>query len=128
MTRQSGAYMSARDLARDAETEAVVTALASHADAASSGGAPTGQDAEARAWREHPVNLRLTIFGRYYVTIVAGKERRGVDRRIAERQNHPLNTRGNTLVALAFSTTVGLALYVLLMTLGMWWLNLFLVP
>jgi hypothetical protein len=119
--------MSARDLAKDAETEAVVTAWANHADAASSEGALTGQDAEA-PWGEHPVNLRLTVFGRYYVTIVAGKERRSVDRRIVERQNHPLNTRGNTLVALAFSTTVGLALYVLLMTLGLWSLNLFLVP
>jgi hypothetical protein len=120
--------MSARDLAKDAATEAVVTALVSHADAASSEGAPTGQDAEARAWGEHPVNLRITVFGRYYVTIVAGKERRRVDRRIAERQSHPLNTRGNTLLALAFSTTVGLALYGLLMTLGLWWLNRFLAP
>jgi hypothetical protein len=102
--------------------------LASHADAASREDAPTGQDAEARAWDEHPVNLRITVFGRYYVTIVAGKERRSVDRRIAERQNHRLNTLGNTLTALAFSTTVGLALYGLLMTLGLWWLNWFLAP
>ncbi|HEX2459827.1 MAG TPA: hypothetical protein VHJ58_06725 [Vicinamibacterales bacterium] len=120
--------MSARDLAQDAATEAVVTALASHVDAASSEVAPTGQDAEARAWGEHPPNLRITVFGRYYVTIVSGKERRSVDRRIAERQNHRLNTRGNTLVALAFSTAVGLALYGLLMTLGLWWLNRFLAP
>jgi hypothetical protein len=120
--------MSARDLAQDAATGAVVTALASHADAASSEEAPTGQDAEAHVWGEHPVNLRITVFGRYYVTIVAGKERRSVDRRNAERQNHRLNTLGNTLTALAFSTTVGLALYGLLMTLGLWWLNWFLAP
>jgi hypothetical protein len=118
--------MRARDLAQDAATEAAVTALASHAGAASREEAPTGQDAAARAWDEHPVNLRITVFGRYYVTIVAGKERRSVDRRIAERHNRRLNTLGNTLTALAFSTTVGLALYGLLMTLGLWLLNWFL--
>ena len=120
--------MSARNLAQDAATEAVVTALASHADAASSEGPPTGQDADARAWGEHPVNLRITVFGRYYVTIVAGKERRSFDRRIAERQNHRLNTLGNTLIALVFSAIVGLALYGLQMTLGLWWITRFLTP
>jgi hypothetical protein len=120
--------MSARDLRQVAAPEAAATSLASHADAVSSEGAPTGQDVEARAWGEHPVNFRITVFGRYYVTIVAGKERRSLDRRIAERQNHRLNTLGNTLVALAFSITVGLALYGLQMTLGLRWLNWGLAP
>ncbi len=120
--------MSARDLTQDAAIEAVATGLASHANAVSSGGAPAGQDAEARAWGEHSINLRITVFGRYYVTIVAGKERRSLDRQIAERQKHPLNTLGNTLAALAFSTTVGLALYGLQITLGLWCLKWFLAP
>lgn len=114
--------MSAQDVTQDAATEAVATGLASHADAVSIEEAPTGQDAAARAWGEHPVNLRITVFGRYYVTIVAGRERRSPDRRIAERQKHPLDKLGNTLATLAFSTTLGLALYALLMTLVLRWI------
>jgi hypothetical protein len=117
--------MSARDLTQNAATEAIATGCASHADASSSEGAPTGQGAEARAWGEHGVNLRITVFGRYYITIVAGKERRSLDRRVAERQKHPLNTPRNMLAALAFSAALGLALYGLQMTLGLWWLNRF---
>jgi hypothetical protein len=113
--------MSTQGVTQDAATEAVSTRLASHADAVSNEGTPTAQDAEARAWGEHPVNLRITVFGRYYVAIVAGKERRSSDRRIAERQKHPLDTLGNTLATLAFSTTVGLAFYALLMTLVLRW-------
>jgi hypothetical protein len=120
--------MSARDLTRDAATEVVATGLASHANAVSSEGAPTGQDAEARAWGEHSINLRITVFGRYYVTIVAGKQRRSLDRQAGERQKHPLNTLGNTLATLAFSTLVGLALYGLQITLGLWCLKWFLAP
>jgi hypothetical protein len=117
--------MSVRGPAQDAVIEAVATGLAGHADPVSSEGT-TEQGAEARAWDEHPVNLRIAVFG-CYVTIVAGKERRSRDRRLTERQNHRLNTRGNTLVALAFSIVLGLALYGLLMTLGLWWLNWYLV-
>ena len=120
--------MSARDVTQDAATEAVATGLAGQADAVSNEGAPTGQDVAARAWGEHSINIRISIFGRFYVTIVAGRERRSPDRRIDERQKHPLDTLGNTLATLAFSTTLGLALYALLMTLGVQLVNWILAP
>ena len=53
------------------------------------------------SWNRHPVNLRLSIplpFGRYYVTLVAGKERRGAERLASERRKHPLLTFGNLAV------------------------------
>lgn len=62
------------------------------------------------SWRRHPVNIRLTfpfIGGRYFVTIVAGPERRSVDRVKRERVMHPLRTAGNMLFILG----IGGALY-----------------
>lgn len=69
--------------------------------------APTIADRQAagdRSWSsDHAVNLRLSIplgFGRYYLTVVAGKERRGRERRVHERRKHPLRTVGNVLFLL----------------------------
>ena len=76
-------------------------------------------DAAARAipggetWARHPVNLRLSIpllFGRYYLTVVAGKERRHPERRENERRKHPLLTFGNLAAMLGLGTVCGLAL------------------
>ncbi len=67
------------------------------------GGEPWGND--------HPVNIRLSIpllFGRYYVTIVAGKERRSRERRASERKKHPLMKLGNLVVMAACGTICGL--------------------
>lgn len=61
---------------------------------------------------DHPINLRLSIpflFKRYYVTLVAGEERRSPERRTAERQKHPVKTTGNTLFLFAAGTILGLA-------------------
>jgi hypothetical protein len=61
---------------------------------------------------DHPINLRLSIpllFKRYYVTIIAGQEHRGSDRLVAERQKHPLVTRGNLLFFALAGTVIGLA-------------------
>jgi hypothetical protein len=61
---------------------------------------------------DHPINLRLSIpllFKRYYVTIIAGEELRGFDRLAAERQKHPLVTRGNLLFLALGGTVMGLA-------------------
>ncbi len=68
------------------------------------GGEPWGND--------HPVNIRLSIpllFGRYYVTIVAGKERRSGERLASERKKHPLMKLGNLVVIAACGTICGLA-------------------
>ncbi len=67
------------------------------------GGEPWGND--------HPVNIRLSIplpFGRYYVTIVAGKERRSGERLAWERKKHPFMKLGNLVVMAACGTICGL--------------------
>ncbi len=59
----------------------------------------------------HPVNIRLSIpllFGRYYVTLVAGKERRSGERQVSERKKHPLMKLGNIVVMAACGTICGL--------------------
>ncbi len=68
------------------------------------GGEPWGND--------HPVNIRLSLplpFGRYYVTIVAGKERRSGERLGSERKKHPLMKLANLVVMAACGTICGLA-------------------
>lgn len=66
-----------------------------------------------RGWRsEHPVNLRVSIpllFGRYYVTLVAGKERRSAARRAVERRKHPVAVPGNAILLLVLGILCGLA-------------------
>ena len=70
-------------------------------DGTTAGGVPWDGD--------HPVNLRLSIpllFKRYYVTIVAGEERRSPERLAEEREKHPLTTTANMI----FLFTVGFIL------------------
>lgn len=55
------------------------------------------------SWRRHPVNIRLSfpiIGGRYFVTVVAGPERRSEERRVRERLMFPVRTAGNVLFLL----------------------------
>ncbi len=57
--------------------------------------------------------MRLTIpmlVGSFYLTIVAGHERRSAERQRAERHLHPLLKIGNVVMFLVFGTVVGLAL------------------
>lgn len=77
-----------------------------------------------RRWRDHPIDIRLTIplVGRaYYLVVLAGGERRSRRRR-AERIAHPLVTLGNAIFAAVFFTGVLFslfaALYVLKSLLG----------
>jgi hypothetical protein len=66
---------------------------------------------------EHPLNIRMSIpliFGRYYITVVAGKERRARARLALDKRQHPLDTPGNVVflfligvIAAAGSVTVG---------------------
>jgi len=68
------------------------------------------------SWDRHPVNLRFSIplpFGRYYVTLVAGKERRGAERLASERRKHPLLSFGNVTVFFGLGCVCGLALLAL---------------
>lgn len=57
----------------------------------------------------HSINLRLTLFGRAYLVLLAGPERRNLARRAEEREKHPLSTPGN-LAALAALAAIGLCL------------------
>jgi len=78
--------------------------------------APADSASQAR-WDGHPVNIRITIpllFRSYYLTIVAGPERRSRERRISERNKHPLFTPGNMVILFVFGSFAGLAVMVLL--------------
>lgn len=65
---------------------------------------PANQNRHQYAGREwtsdHPLNLRMSVplpFGRYYITVVAGRERRARARLSLVRRQHPLSTPGNIL-------------------------------
>ena len=62
-----------------------------------------------------PVNIRVTLpflGGRYYFTLMSGKERRSKERLALERQANPLRTKRNIMFM------VGGALFFYLVTLG----------
>ncbi len=64
----------------------------------------------AGRWRRHLIDIRFSlplVLSRYYVTIVAGRERRSGARRSQDRDRHPLRTAGN----LAFLLIVVVTLY-----------------
>ncbi|HXV25874.1 MAG TPA: hypothetical protein VED46_16660 [Alphaproteobacteria bacterium] len=54
------------------------------------------------------------LFGRYYLTILLGQERRSATRLRKERKEHPLVTRGNVVALVLFGTLTGLALLALM--------------
>jgi hypothetical protein len=63
-----------------------------------------------RRWGEHPIDIRLSIplpFGRYYLALVLGPERRSEDRRKAESNAHRVMTPAN----LAFIVSMIVAFY-----------------
>lgn len=63
--------------------------------------APKNPVYAGREWTsEHPLNVRMSIplgFNRYYITVVAGKERRARARLAMDRRQHPLDTPSNAL-------------------------------
>jgi hypothetical protein len=74
------------------------------------------QAAAPRAWNDHRVDIRLSIplpFGRYYLALVAGPERRPPQRRTADSAAHRLMTFANMAFVLAivvvFYGVLGLA-------------------
>lgn len=57
-----------------------------------------------RPWRTHPVDIRFTIplpFGPFYVTLVAGRERRSPVRRQVDGQGRRLLRFSNVMFVLA---------------------------
>ena len=76
---------------------------------------PAESQTEA-AWQaaRHPINLRLTVpfpFGRFYLTILAGKERRNPERRVDERRKNPIATKWNIAFLGLLGLVTGLALF-----------------
>jgi len=68
-----------------------------------------GGDGDAPVTPPVNVRLHLPLFGRrYYLSIVAGRERREPERRASERRRHPLPTIANIL----FFIAVGALFYV----------------
>lgn len=68
----------------------------------------------------HPVDLRLTLPlpGRpVFLSLVAGREKRSVDRRAVERKQHPLHTLGN--IVFMTSSLVGFYVIALMTTLAL---------
>ena len=71
----------------------------------------------------HPVNIRLSIpllSNRFYVTLIMGRERRSPQRRAAEREKHPLQTKGNVACLFVAGTIVGLGLFTIVQLVGNW--------
>ena len=89
--------------------------------------AQSRQDEDRASWTgNHPVNIRLSIplpFRRFYITIVAGPERRDRERLEAERFRHPLCKLGN-IVFLGYSgLIVMLALSALIIGAGVFFIG-----
>jgi hypothetical protein len=87
--------------------------------------APPRSEADAKQdWSgPHPVDIRLTLplfFSRYYLTVLAGRERRSSDRLRADRRLHPLLKVGNVALFLVFGSVVGLALLSVIQLLAYW--------
>ena len=81
----------------------------------------------SRDWGRHPLNLRVSLplpFGRWYVTLVAGKERRGKTRLIEERKKHPLETAPNLVFLFSigvFISSLALIAAALVLIHGLGW-------
>jgi len=63
-------------------------------------------------WVEHPVDIRLSLpspFGRLYLALVAGRERRSGARLAVECARHPLNRLANLIAIAGIGATVALA-------------------
>ncbi|MCG8357656.1 MAG: hypothetical protein MI920_19005 [Kiloniellales bacterium] len=72
-------------------------------------------------WGEHPVDIRLSLplpWRRYYVTLVAGPEKRNTARRQADRRKYPILRLGNIFFFTAMTVAAGLMAVTLLMMIG----------
>jgi len=58
----------------------------------------------------YPVDIRVSVPflpQPFFVTLIAGSEKRGPQRLIQERERHPLNSWGNLTTFVVFSTLCG---------------------
>ena len=82
------------------------------------------QSPRAERWgNHHPVNIRLSIplfARRYYLTVIAGKEKRSAERLKEERQKHPLTTTANMIFLFTVGFILGGSCWIGLQTLAMW--------
>ena len=70
--------------------------------------------AEKNPWENHPVDLRFSLptpFGRVYLALIAGRERRSAARRAMDRDRFPLLTLGNLVLLAAFLGLAGWLLF-----------------
>jgi hypothetical protein len=61
--------------------------------------------AAPRRWKDHPIDIRISIplpFRRFYITLVAGPERRSSARRALDRRSRQIASLGNVLFVLLF--------------------------
>ena len=61
-----------------------------------------------------PIDIRFSVPflpHPFFVTLIAGPERRGSQRLIQERERHPLNSWGNLATFVVFSTLCGTAFF-----------------
>jgi len=75
--------------------------------------APATGAAAQQTWGQHPINIRMSLpllFGRYYLTVLAGKEGRRAERRKVERQRHPLDTVANSTAFFLIGFVAALAI------------------
>ncbi|MDX1402577.1 MAG: hypothetical protein R3245_11695, partial [Kiloniellales bacterium] len=95
--------------------DTTITPSSAGAEADSSQVDKTEQKAHPKSWsRIHPVNIRLSIpffKDRYYLTLVAGRERRSPDRLNQEKADHPLITRGNVFFLAVLGTLAGIGVW-----------------
>ena len=68
--------------------------------------------AQQDVWRAHAIDLRLMLpspFGRYYLALVGGRERRSTTRLAVERARHPLSGDANRAAVGALAVILVLA-------------------
>ena len=66
------------------------------------------------------MTIPLFAFGTYYVTFLAGRERRGGERLKLERVKHPLLTNANLMFLFLVGFLVGGAGWIVLRALAIW--------
>jgi len=70
--------------------------------------------AEKNPWDNHPVDLRFSLptpLGRFYLALVAGRERRSAARRALDRNRFPAFTLGNLILLTVVFGAVGWLLF-----------------
>lgn len=70
------------------------------------------QAAHLDSWVERPVDIRFSFslgFDRFFLTLLAGPERRSHARLLAERGRHPFSGPGNLLTIAIITAICGLA-------------------